>query len=68
MEKEITLKKCPFCAGEPVLRFSGLGNYYWVECNECRAMTSPSGESGFAVSAWQKREFGERSDEECQTR
>lgn len=66
MEKEITLKKCPFCAGEPVLRFSGLGNYYWVECDRCRAMTSPSSESDFAVSAWQKRELSERSEDECQ--
>ena len=47
-------KKCPFCGGEAKLRGANSG-MYWMQCQNCGAMTRETVTSQEAQELWKRR-------------
>lgn len=60
---ETTLKPCPFCGAEPIMRTGGRGGF-WALCERCGAQLRMSDTKSDAVRNWNRRaKAGRTSDE-----
>lgn len=51
------LKPCPFCGGKNVklYTYTGVMNYYYIECDDCYCGTGHEESKEIAVAAWNRR-------------